>query len=538
MNAPVKMGLLQCEGFTVLKRGVVEKDAGNGGGKRMGLDDDPSRWDEPGALLFMALYPNNRDDFPYYGNAPGREKHKDALCVEAALWTTLGPDREQHRDRMRDWHMGDPDNTEERLEANIGKFEKEGTSLGADFLYSYPKMQPYAQTKRLEEASRIFADPVPLEYSSDAPPLAPSGTDRVKRPAITVLTLGQIEKQASAEPPDFVEGTICDGGTSGWYGETNVGKSFVLLDLGLRVSLGWSWHERSVERGGVIYIAGEGARGIMQRVAAWRKHHGEEKTADAWFAVIPDMPNCRDKLAIDGLIEAIKQIASQLGGRVRLVVFDTLSRAIAGGNENGPEDMSALIASLGRVQTATGTHVAVIHHPGKDITKGARGHSSWVAALDSEFCVERPEENGPITVTTTKQRDLEYGKPVAFTLRTGIKLGHADRRGKPVTSCVVEPVNMPPGKTKRLPDDAQTGLNILRDMLPEGEGAAVRVDDWRRAVYAAFGRDGFKNTSTLRSKFNRARDTLAAAGSIEIRGDGVTVPWTAWTGQEKREGAE
>jgi len=53
MNAPVKMGLLQREGFTVLKRGVVEKDAGNGGGKRTGLDDDPSRWDEPGALLFL-----------------------------------------------------------------------------------------------------------------------------------------------------------------------------------------------------------------------------------------------------------------------------------------------------------------------------------------------------------------------------------------------------------------------------------------------------------------------------------------------------
>ena len=75
-------------------------------------------------------------------------------------------------------------------------------------------------------------------------------------------------------------------------------------------------------------------------------------------------------------------------------------------------------------------------------------------------------------------------------------------------------------------------------MLPEGDGAAVRVDDWRRAVYAAFERDGFKNTSTLRSKFNRARDTLAAAGSIEIRGDDVTAPWTAWAGQEKREGAE
>src|SRR5216683_1729226 len=177
MNAPVKMGLLQREGFTVLKRGVVEKDAGNGGGKRTGLDDDPSRWDEPGALLFMALYPNNRDDFPYYGDAPKGEERKDALCAEAAIWTGLGSSREQHHERVRDWHMGDTDNTEERLEANIEKFEKEGTSLGADFLYSYSKMQPYAQNKRLEEASLIFAEPVPLEYSSDAPPLGGDADD-------------------------------------------------------------------------------------------------------------------------------------------------------------------------------------------------------------------------------------------------------------------------------------------------------------------------------------------------------------------------
>jgi len=50
--------------------------------------------------------------------------------------------------------------------------------------------------------------------------------------------------------------------------------------------------------------------------------------------------------------------------------------------------------------------------------------------------------------------------------------------------------------------------------------------------------DAWAAKATLRKKFIRARDMLAAARSIEIRGDDVTVPWTAWVGQEKREGAE
>jgi len=247
----------------------------SGGGARKGLDDDPSRHDEAGALRYMDLCPNSAERNPSRG---------DAVREVAAIKTSLGPNREEHRGRASDWHQHPdwPDNDDAEFDKIWDSITD--SELGIEYLRSRcPEL-------RDEAAQAMFADwPIPPEYCSDAPPLAPSGTDRVKRPPITVLTLDQIEKQASSEPPDFVEGTICDGGTSGWYGETNVGKSFVLLDLGLRVSLGWSWHGRSVERGGVIYIAGEGARGIMQRVAAWRKHHGEERTADARFAVIPDM---------------------------------------------------------------------------------------------------------------------------------------------------------------------------------------------------------------------------------------------------------
>ena len=72
-----------------------------------------------------------------------------------------------------------------------------------------------------------------------------------------------------------------------------------------------------------------------------------------------------------------------------LVVIDTLARALAGGNENAPEDMGALIGNAKRIQEATGAAVLFVHHSGKDTSRGSRGHSSLKGAADLEIEVTR-----------------------------------------------------------------------------------------------------------------------------------------------------
>jgi RecA-family ATPase len=57
------------------------------------------------------------------------------------------------------------------------------------------------------------------------------------------------------------------------------------------------------------------------------------------------------------------------------VVIDTLSRALAGGNENAPDDMGALVINTDKVRQLTGAALIYIHHSGKDAALGARGHS-------------------------------------------------------------------------------------------------------------------------------------------------------------------
>ena len=70
-------------------------------------------------------------------------------------------------------------------------------------------------------------------------------------------------------------------------------------------------------------------------------------------------------------------------GDVRLIIIDTLSRALSGGNENSPDDMGNLVKHMDKVRHTLKAHLCVIHHSGKDKAKGARGHSLLRAATDN-----------------------------------------------------------------------------------------------------------------------------------------------------------
>src|SRR5690606_28105123 len=120
-----------------------------------------------------------------------------------------------------------------------------------------------------------------------------------------------------------------------------------------------------------------------------------------------------------------------------LIVIDTLSRVMAGGDENGPVDMTAFIKNVDRIRHATGAHIMIVHHTGKDVAKGARGHSSLRAATDTEIEVATDETELRLA-KVTKQRDLQGGEEFAFKLEA-VALG-GDQDGDAVTTCIVSPV--------------------------------------------------------------------------------------------------
>jgi hypothetical protein len=214
------------------------------------------------------------------------------------------------------------------------------------------------------------------------------------------------------------------------YGPSNVGKTFVMLDLALHVGAGKPWNGHETKKGAVIYVAAEGTRGIHKRIASWERHQGVD-LSDVWFS---SRPSPIDLLSEDGdtksFIDAVLAEAATWGEGVKpsLIVIDTLSRALAGGDENSSVDMGAFVKHIDRIKTATGAHIAIVHHSGKDAARGMRGWSGMRAAIDTEMEVQ----DG--VLSTTKQRDGEKLEDQPFVL-SDVVLGE-DRRGKPVKSAV------------------------------------------------------------------------------------------------------
>ena len=341
------------------------------------------------------------------------------------------------------------------------------------------------------------------------PPEEPEKQQRLK-----YLTLGDVDQLK--DPHDFVEGVLCDGQCSVFFGDANVGKSFFTLDLAMHVALGWPWRGKDVERGAVVYVAAEGGGGMKRRIAAFRQHHGIERTADAALAIIPDTIDFRDPKAVAGLIRLIAEIAERLGVPVRWIIVDTLSRALAGGNENAPDDMGALVRGADQVRTKTGAHLTLVHHSGKDDTRGARGHSLLRAAVDTEIKIESVNAAKRIVAAqATKQRDLEVGGPFVFALRK-VELG-ADRRGKPITSCIVE-------ATKReveLSETEREALDILKQLIFDSPAPVVPVSEWRKALMSAENLLAGQNPDTRQKQCKRLRESLEKKGVVEVCDDRV-----------------
>lgn len=243
------------------------------------------------------------------------------------------------------------------------------------------------------------------------------------------------QAQAITDTADFIENILCENQFSVVYGESNCGKTFFMLDLALHVALGMPWRGHDVDQGGVIYAALEGGYATQNRIVAFKAHHGI--TQHIPLAVIPSSINMLDPAGdINALIEAIWQAKEKIGN-IKLIIIDTLARAMQGGDENGSQDMGQLIINADSIRAITGAHISFVHHCGKDAAKGARGHSSLRAAVDTEIEISRDDNLSPSRIKIAKQREMPMIEDKWFSLKS-IELG-MNARNKPVTSCVVVP---------------------------------------------------------------------------------------------------
>ena len=205
------------------------------------------------------------------------------------------------------------------------------------------------------------------------------------------------------------------------YGAPGACKSFIAQDWGMSVATGTKWHDYRVREGGVLYVCGEGQEDLPNRIAAWKQHQGMSEEEIFPFFHTQHEINLSDRENIDQLIEQMEEIAK--GGDFQLVIIDTLSTNFGGCDENSG-DMTAFITNINSLAKRTNTHCCIVHHSGKDTSKGGRGHSSQHCDVYTYIAIEQAEikEKAYTKVIQKKQKGGEKLLPILFNMEL-INLG-------------------------------------------------------------------------------------------------------------------
>ncbi len=247
----------------------------------------------------------------------------------------------------------------------------------------------------------------------------------------------------------LVEGLIAFGDIAVLYGAAKTGKSFLAVDLAVALSNGEVWFDRSINTAKVLYWAGEDFKGLIARRAACTRHKG----ACGVFSIGDDPLSLTPSKAADTL-DALSNLLryelapsrledpSKYSKLPPVLIIDTWAMLTASMDENSGKDMSAAIAALRELQVLVGNlTIIIIHHAGKDGSRGMRGHSSLLAAVDVAIEVNRSSKGlGRWTVRNARRNPT--GATGQFRLKQmALPASELSAAGVRMETCVIEQVD-------------------------------------------------------------------------------------------------
>jgi hypothetical protein len=327
------------------------------------------------------------------------------------------------------------------------------------------------------------------------------------------------------DPAYLVQGLIPREGLVVIWGSPKCGKTFWAYDLLMHVALNWTYRDRRVEAGTVIYVACEGERGLAARSEAFRRAKLNDEADPPFYLLTTrlDLAAEVDQLAFD--------IAAQIPPEpCAAIVIDTLNRSIRG-SESKDEDMSAYIAAADAMRERFKCAVIIIHHCGVNDSR-PRGHTSLTGAVDTQIAVKR-DTAGQIIATLEWMKDGPEGDAIVSRLRV-IELGENDT-GETISSCIIEPSDTEPSAAKTTLSPAQKqALDLLTEAINKAGEPPPTSDHIPRAVRCVnialwreyCDRGSIANSDKPDSKlkaFKRSADGLMAARKVGKWGDQVWV---------------
>lgn len=351
-----------------------------------------------------------------------------------------------------------------------------------------------------------------------------SETGATPRPAPLRLL---VDSDLDALPPLrwLVKGIIPDAGIGAIYGASGTFKSFLIYHLLAHISNGLAWFGHRVKAAPAVYVPFEGQGGVPNRVRAWRiaqtaarypEHLAVfEPDADVLsrVAVVMEPLNLREQADRERLVAGLK--AQGWAGGV--LCIDTLAHASAGIEENSSA-MGEMISIFRDLQQQLGGVILLVHHSGKDETKGMRGWSGLHAAMD--FVVECQKEGDPAeraaSFRLAKVKDGTTGTSFPFQMQL-VHIG-VDEDGDPITSLTLRPAV--PGETPEHPFKTDKGGKGSKATLREIDALTSQLDDnfvlkWTREQALA---GGFPSKNSLKAQLGEMKATGYAITQDRVLG--------------------
>jgi hypothetical protein len=220
-------------------------------------------------------------------------------------------------------------------------------------------------------------------------------------------------------------------------GESQAGKSFLMVDLMVSCALGEPFLTKETKRGGSLFVAAEASSSIYERLEAARLgraipfcelHRSEgDNVIDPHrlpIAILDDVPNLALGDAANQLLAAAHNVKALMQSRhglpLRFIIVDTMISAFGLQDWNNTAESSRAMGVLMRIMKETGAIAIGVHHHGKDISRGAAGSFALTAVPDFIISVFRDAEaSGETTrrwIALTKTRGGPTGCTCDFQL--------------------------------------------------------------------------------------------------------------------------
>lgn len=249
-------------------------------------------------------------------------------------------------------------------------------------------------------------------------------------PLILLYTLYAASELNSLPPMAWIiRGILPMYGLAAFYGASGSGKSFLLLNLMAAIANGEDWFGRPTKKRRILYVVLEGAAGFRLRIVALAIANGKPIPESMKFMF--NEFDLTKPSNVDALLSAIER-----EGGFDVVVIETLNQAAPGADENRSQDMGQILSACKRIQAFINGLVVLVHHTGKDASRGLRGHTSLPAALDVSIEVSRIGNRRIFNIAKLKDGDDSIGSEFELQI---VDLG-LDPDGYPLTSCVVKQV--------------------------------------------------------------------------------------------------